>query len=60
MTVTDFNGCIDTLEVEVTEPSVFLLLRLILWQPPVMVVPDGWAAVAGTGGTEPYDYWLMS
>ena len=55
--VTDFNGCVDTLEVEVTEPSVLYAVEVDSMATTCNGGSDGWAAVAGTGGTEPYDYW---
>ena len=55
--VTDFNGCVDTLEVEVTEPSVLSAVEVDSMATTCNGGSDGWAAVEGTGGTEPYDYW---
>ena len=55
--VTDFNGCKDTLEVEVTEPITVTAFAVDSMATTCNGGSDGWAAVAGAGGTEPYDYW---
>ena len=54
--VTDLNGCIDTLEVEVTEPIPLIATGVDSMATTCNGGSDGWAVVAGSGGTEPYSY----
>ncbi|MBO73353.1 MAG: hypothetical protein CMD35_07045, partial [Flavobacteriales bacterium] len=55
--VVDFNGCTDTLEVEVTEPVTVTAFAVDSIATTCNGGSDGWAVVGGSGGTEPYSYW---
>lgn len=55
--VTDANGCIDTVEVVVTEPVTITASAVDSMATTCNGGNNGWAAVSGSGGTLPYTYW---
>ena len=55
--VTDNNGCIDTLEVEVTEPVTITATPVDSSAANCHNTNEGWAAITGVGGTAPYSFW---
>ena len=55
--VTDANGCIDSLEVEVTEPITITATPVDSSAAFCHNTNEGWAAITGVGGTAPYSFW---
>lgn len=55
--VTDDKGCIDTITIEVTELVTLTALAVDSSSTTCYNGTDGWAAIGGSGGTLPYDFW---
>ncbi len=56
VTITDFNGCIDTSSIIITEPTMLVLSSTVANNVSCFGGIDGSASVNATGGTSPYTY----
>jgi hypothetical protein len=55
VSVTDDNGCLETINVTITQPDV-LAIEVVEAVPITCIDADGRLEVAATGGSEPYQY----
>ncbi|HYD91981.1 MAG TPA: SprB repeat-containing protein, partial [Flavobacterium sp.] len=56
--VTDFKGCLDTLDVTVSEPNLLAVMQISSTNASCVGINNGSLTVGGSGGTLPYEFSL--